>query len=211
MTQQQEGPAQPPTPTPSLAHRLKDFLWLGRTDRWTSLAAYGLLLLWALPLIAVPNTRGAVESDWEYFLSYWEAIRQSLLTYHQFPGYNPWNALGSPLWANPQVGPLSHYLPLVLTFGTLYGVKLGIALGNVIAFFTARALGQELFGRRAAAVIAALLYALNPALLAHLARGHLSFGAYAIAPLLILSCLRLARSRWAGLQAGVVARPCCAS
>lgn len=173
-------------------------------DRRECLVAYLLLALWCLPLYISFETRGPLSSDWEYFLSYFEAFRKTVLEYREFPGLNPWNSLGSPLWANPQIGPLSHFGLLVLLFGTLPGLKLGMVLGTFLAFETARALGRRLFETPTAPVIVGLLYALNGALAAQLTRGQLCFGSYFLAPLLVLAVLQLGERRWAGLLAGLV-------
>ena len=143
--------------------------------------------------------------DWEWFLGYYQVLGMTLLEHGQLPGFNPWNQLGSPLWANPQIGPISHITPLVLLFGPLYGLKLGLAVMYFISFETGRALGKELFKTPQAPVIAGLLYALNTGLAANLMLGHICFYSYCLAPLLVLFCLRLSSSLWAGVGAGAVA------
>ena len=175
-------------------------------DRWACLGAYALLLAWCLPLLVGTDTRGSpVYVDWEWFLSYYQVLRTTLVEHLQFPGFNPYMYLGSPLWANPQLGPISHFTPLVLLFGALYGMKLGFVVSFLIAFEAARALGRELFDSPLAAVIAGLLYALNTGLASHLIIGHGCFTAYCLAPLLVLYCLRLTSHPWSGAMAGAVA------
>lgn len=174
-------------------------------DRGACLVAYALLLVWCAPFFYPLQARGPLGSDWEFFLAYFEAFRKSVLNYGQFPGFNPWNCLGSPLWANTQIGPVSHYGLLVLIFGTLVGTKLGVALSTLLSFETGRALGRHLFQTPTAPVIAGLLYAINAGLAAQLTRGQLCFGAYFLAPLLVLFCLQLPRRPWSGALAGVCA------
>ena len=194
-----------------------------RDDRAYCLVAYGLLALWTLPLWIAPSSRGALNSDWDWFLTYFEAVRKSLMDYGHGPWNNVWNSLGSPLWANPQIGPLSHYGVLVLIFGTTWGLKLGIALHYFLSFECARALARHVFvpeqnadiqgapvnnalaNRHTAVVIAALLYALNTGISAHFTRGQVCFGAYAFVPLLVLWCMRAMEHRWAGLVSGGIA------
>jgi hypothetical protein len=176
-------------------------------DRWACLAAYGALLCWCLPLLVRPDLRGSPTTDWEWFLSYFQALRTTILDHGQFPGFNPWMYLGTPLWANPQIGPVSHFTPLVLLFGPIAGMKLGIVASYLLSFETGRALGRHLFKKPLAGVMAGLLYALNTALAAHWVIGQACFGAYALAPLLVLCCLRLPDEDrpWAGAAAGATA------
>jgi hypothetical protein len=176
-------------------------------DRWACLLAYAILLCWCLPLIVRPDLRGTPATDWEWFLSYFQALRSSVVDHGQFPGFNPWMYLGTPLWANPQIGPVSHFTPPVLLFGPLVGMKLGIVLTYLLSFETGRALGRHLFKTPLAAVMAGLLYALNTSLAAHWVLGQACFAAYPFVPLLVLYCLRLPdRDRpWAGAAAGGIA------
>ena len=168
-----------------------------------SLLAYALLFFWCLPLFFSPNTIGVL--DWDWFTAYFTVLRSTLLEHGQFPGYNPFMYLGSPLWANPQIGPLSLFTPFVLLFGPLTGIKLGIACAYWLSYESGRALGRRLFEAPQSAVLFGLLYALNTALAAHWVMGHLCFVAYPLAPWLILWCLRLGEDRWAGLKAGLMA------
>ena len=177
-------------------------------DRLSCLAAYGLILLWCFPLYSAAAGRGSIGSDWEWFLAYFEALRITVIDHGQFPGLHVWNFLGSPFWANPQIGPVSHFGLLSLLLGPLWGIKLGMLVGYLLSFESARALGRELFETPAAAVCAGLLYALNTGLAAQLTRGQITFGGYFLAPLLVLACLRLRRQRWAGASAGIVAGLC---
>jgi len=175
-------------------------------DRFSCLGAYALLLAWCWPLVADGDSRGSpVYVDWEWFLAYYQVLRSTLLDHGQFPGFNPYMYLGSPLWANPQIGPVTHITPLVLGFGVVHGMKLGLAACYFISFETARALGRALFQRPLPAVVAGLLYALNTGVTSQLILGHGCFIAYCLAPLLVLYCLRLTERRWAGAAAGAVA------
>lgn len=166
--------------------------------------AWGVLLLWCSPLLT-SSGRGLPSTDWEWFLSYYEVLRSTLLRYHEFPGQNPWMYLGSPLWANAQIGPINHFTLLVLPFGVTLGFKLGIVVNVLGSFEAARLLGRRLFGRPEAAIAAGLLYALNPAIASQWLLGHACFANYAFGPLLALACLRLGETPWAGVWAGLVA------
>lgn len=62
--------------------------------------------------------------DFDYYAQAYEAMRISLLHYHQLPLWNPWMAGGLPLFANPQFGLFSIQSIFVLLFGTIIGLKL---------------------------------------------------------------------------------------
>lgn len=76
--------------------------------------------------------------DWDYFVTLHDAVRKSILEYHQFPWWNPWMAGGMPLAANPQVMLFSITTPLILLFGTLVGLKLTLAIHFLVGFEGAR-------------------------------------------------------------------------
>jgi hypothetical protein len=65
---------------------------------------------------SILDARMGLSGDWAYFLQIYEAARLSILEYHQFPWWNPWNLGGVPLYANPQFGLVSIQMPLVLLF-----------------------------------------------------------------------------------------------
>ena len=89
-------------------------------------AAIILLGLWCQPYF---TTGSRIEwGDFSFFAQAYEAIRQSILDYHQFPWWNPWVAGGIPLYANPQMGVFSIQTVFVLLFGAPVGLKLTVAL-----------------------------------------------------------------------------------
>lgn len=79
--------------------------------------------------------RGVFWGDFDYYAQMYEAMRISILKYHQFPGWNPWMAGGLPLFANPQFGLFSLQSVLVLIFGTIYGLKLAYVTYMVLGFW----------------------------------------------------------------------------
>jgi hypothetical protein len=65
----------------------------------------------------------------------YEAMRQSILHYHQFPWWNPWISGGVPLFANPQFGLISIQTFFVLLFGTFLGYKIALISYFIIGFW----------------------------------------------------------------------------
>ena len=74
--------------------------------------------------------------DFSFFAQGLEAIRISLLEYHQFPWWNPWVSGGVPLYANPQFGLFSIQTALTLIIGPVMALKLTIVLFTVLGYIT---------------------------------------------------------------------------
>lgn len=85
-----------------------------------------ITLLFCYPILTVLHNWGM--HDWDQHLLYEGTARESILTYHQFPLWNPWECGGDVLLANPQSSFLSLHFPLTLFFGEVVGTKLAIFL-----------------------------------------------------------------------------------
>ena len=94
------------------------------------------------PMIISHNRMGGL--DWDIFFAYHEAIRRAILTYHQFPWWDPWISGGVPLAANPQNGIISIETPFILVFGTIWGMKLAATTYFITGFWGMYALLREL-------------------------------------------------------------------
>ena len=66
--------------------------------------------------------------DWDQHLFYEGAARETILTFHQFPLWNPWQCGGNVLLANPQSSFLSLHFPLTLLLGEVIAMKIAIIL-----------------------------------------------------------------------------------
>lgn len=105
--------------------------FLGSKGRWL------LFLLWTLLITGfwLPRTWSFYGgADWDLTYAQFEAARQSIVNYHQFPLWNPWMSFGSDLMANPQSSHLSIFFIPILLFGTFYGYKISIVLAMVLGF-----------------------------------------------------------------------------
>lgn len=80
--------------------------------------------------------------DWDQHLFYHAVPRHTLIEYHQFPLWNPYNCGGTVMLANPESGFLSPWFLLILIFGTVKGIKLAIFLHLIIGL-----LGMYLLAR----------------------------------------------------------------
>jgi hypothetical protein len=99
-------------------------------------------ILFCYPIYSQLNNWGI--HDWDQHLFYEGAARISLLTYHQFPLWNPWQCGGNVLLANPQSPFLSIHFPFTLLLGEVLATKLAISLylfiGLLGMWFTAQKL-----------------------------------------------------------------------
>lgn len=72
--------------------------------------------------------------DFDQQAQYYEAARISILHYHQFPFWNPWESGGMPLFTNPQYGILSLQSLTTLVFGTFAGLKIAYLTYALVGF-----------------------------------------------------------------------------
>ena len=84
-------------------------------------------------------------------------------------------------------------------------MKLGILATYLLSFEAGRSLGRHLFKHPLSAVIAGLLYALNTGISSQWVMGQGCFVSYALAPWVVLWCLRCGKHRQSGLFAGLFA------
>lgn len=167
---------------------IKSSLKLGNSKSWLRVAfIIGLSLLVVLPLLPMIASHHKIGGfDWDIFTAYYEAIRRTILVYHQFPWWNPWIYGGVPLFANPQNSPISLQLPLILVFGTIWGIKL-----SLVAYFLAGFWGMYwlLKGLNTGLVIRLLLsyvWIFSTYVTFHLFAGHYTFASYLLSPWLFL-------------------------
>lgn len=130
--------------------------------------------------------------DWDYFAQSYEAARQTILHYHQFPWWNSWSLGGVPLFANPQFGLFSIQMLLVLIFGTVSGLHLSVLVYMAIGFWGMYVLLSRL-GAKSKIVIASLSYiwVFSGFTTWHIFSGHLTFTTYFLCPWLFMSVLNI--------------------
>lgn len=141
------------------------------------------VVLYCLPLLRHLNNLG--QYDWDLFFAVHEALRRTILTYHQWPWWNPWIAGGTPLFANPNAGLISLQTPFVLLFGTVAGLKIG-----AVAYFLAGFWGMYCFARRfkaerAQAAFLSYVWTFSSFTAFHLSVGHYVFLMYLLVPWLV--------------------------
>lgn len=163
-------------------------------DHWQHLLGGTLLLLWCLPYV----TTGArvAPGDFSFFAQAYEAMRQTILHYHQFPWWNPWMAGGVPLYANPQMGVFSPQLILVLIFGSPIGLKLSLVMYTVAGYISMYVLLHKYFKVQAyISTSLSLLWVFCTFFVSHLP-SHYTFAWYMLTPLFVYFALTV--NGWRG-------------
>jgi hypothetical protein len=134
-------------------------------------AHYALLLLVHFQLFASGGKAG--DWDWYEFIYPWaDALRDTLLKYHQFPWWNPWSLSGQPFFAEPQTAVLMPDTLLLVAFGAAVGYKLVILFYAAVGYEGSRFLCRHLFGPSKFVDGISVIPALLPPLALHLAVGH---------------------------------------
>lgn len=166
-------------------------------------AHYALLLLAHGRLIASGAKAGG--SDWYYFIYPWaDALRLSILKYHQFPWWNPWSMSGQPFFAEPQTAVLMPDTLLLVAGGAVVGYKLVILFYALVGYEGSRFLCRHLFGDSRFVGGVAIIPALLPPLALHLGVGHAVLISFWLFPWLLGLSLTWSQSAGRSLAFGTV-------
>lgn len=169
--------------------------------RYTFLSIFSLLIIiWQWPLLLTTNQ--LLSGDFDYFTQAYEAVRISILDYHQFPWINAWIGGGVPLYANPQVGVFSIQTLLVLVFGAPMGLKLSVIIYSLIGFWGMFYLLKNNFKINIALSLPlSAVWVTNGFFVAHLV-SHYSFSMFLVVPALIYLLVNISK-RYYWLYLGI--------
>lgn len=163
--------------------------------RWLFFLIFTLLIVgfnWEL-FVDINKT---ATGDFDYFAQVYEAIRRTILDYHQFPWVNSWVGGGVPLYANPQVGVFSIQTVLVLLFGTIPGLKISLILYSLVGFWSFYLLAKStLKTSTLVAVCLGVVWITNGFFMSHYI-GHYTFSLFQIFPLLCYLALNITKRRY---------------
>jgi hypothetical protein len=153
------------------------------------------ILWWLWPYLK--TGRNNTYGDYDYYFQLYEAVRVSILKYHQFPWINPWISGGVPLFANPQLGLPSLHFPLILVFGSVLGLKLSFVIYYLLGFWGMRKLLVDVIcSSRTIASIISYIWVFNGFFTAH-QLGHFTFLLYMLVPGLLYMYVKSRSSiRW---------------
>ena len=124
--------------------------------------------------------------DWDFFLGQYEAIRRSILEFHQFPFWHPWHTGGTPLFAHLDIGVFSIDTLCVLVFGTVAGLKISIIIHLIIGAIGIYFLLSRYTQHEFIKLWGSLLFILQGTIAIHLSAGHLNMISIVWLPWIIL-------------------------
>ena len=170
---------------------------------WWRLVHYATLALIHEHLFA--SGKLAAARDWSHVFYPWaDALRLSILRYHQFPFWNPWPDSGEPLFADPQAPVLVPDTFFILAFGTVVGFKLIIFFYELVGYEGTRFLTRDLFGKSRFVQAVSIIPAIFPPLALHFQEGHIVFVAFLVFPWLWALSLTWYQNNARAIGLGVV-------
>lgn len=153
-----------------------------------------VIILWQWPLVLSSNS--LLSGDFDYFTQAYEAIRKSVVVYHQFPWLNAWIGGGVPLYANPQIGVFSLQSLLVLVVGAPLGLKLSIVAYSLMGFWGMfYLLKHNLKVKILPALALSSIWVTNGFFVAHLV-SHYSFALFLVFPLLLYLLINITKRHY---------------
>jgi hypothetical protein len=166
-------------------------------------AHYAILLLVHVHLLTSGGQAGLW--DWYRFIYPWaDALRMTIVKYHQFPWWNAWSLSGEPFLAEPQTAVLMPDTLFIVIFGAVVGYKLIILFYAFVGYEGSRFLCRQLFGRRPFVDALCIIPALSPALALHLGVGHVVLLSFWLFPWLLALALTWYQSAPRAVALGVV-------
>jgi hypothetical protein len=171
-------------------------------SRWR-LVHYAVLLLIHEYFIA--SGRHSGDRDWRYIFYPWaDALRLSILKYHEFPWWNPWSLSGQPLFADPQTAVFMPDTLIIALFGAVVGLKILIVSYFFVGYEGSRFLCRELFGPSRFVEAISIIPALMAPLALHFNEGHIVFVTFFFFPWLLALALSWQRSARRSVAFGFV-------
>ena len=169
----------------SIRRRLPVLWWMQRHRRALTIA----LMAFAVLGYSSAWTRGALVLEGQGSAMYVRMAIDHIGAGREVPYWLPNLWAGSPIWAATPSLPTLLLLPFATILGPDAAVKLGILAFQVVGACGAYALARSLWSDRPAALVAGVLYGLQPVVVAYgaLAGSHPTLGVLAVAPWLAWS------------------------
>ncbi|MEX0650122.1 MAG: hypothetical protein WD200_03910 [Candidatus Andersenbacteria bacterium] len=169
-------------------------IWRLAKYKWV---AAGVLLALITPLATLGfwHSHGQLGiSDWDYYFSLHTGHRQTLLTYHQLPQWNPWICGGTAALADPEFRFFTPTFLLQLVFGIPAGFRLAIWLATATGAIGMLMLGKRLKLSVYAALLAGTAFAFGSVNLLEIVEGHPNIFAAMFIPWVLWSWLAAYRN-----------------
>lgn len=161
-----------------------------------------IILLVMSPLFYIGDI--TVQGDGNILMQRLEAMRQTILVYHQWPGLNIWNAGGQPLEGHGGIFPISIKSVFILLFGTKIGLNFSILLYLILGYLGSWLLASLIWKNSVLKNIFSIFVVINLPLLFHLRAGHIIFYVYYLLPLILYYLIQSPFDRWSGIKAGIL-------
>jgi hypothetical protein len=149
---------------------MKNFISLFKPNGLAYLFLAFITTIFCLPLLIHLNH--LLLGDWDQMVFYNEVPQISILTYHQFPLWNPYYCGGMTLIGNPQNQFLSPFTLINLIFGVVTGLKIRILISLFIGNVGMYLLSRHFNIKGIIALLPGILFTMNGSLVMHLAEGH---------------------------------------
>jgi hypothetical protein len=128
--------------------------------------------------------------DWDQFI-FWNAVqRETILTHHQFPLWNPYINGGNVLLAHPHSSFLSPFFIFVLIFGPVAGLKIQVIIHLIIGMWGMFLLLRYIKIDEISSYVSSFVYMLSSVYFLHIAEGHMEWLPMAFLPWLFLCYLK---------------------
>ncbi len=134
----------------------------------------GLLLIIITPIMLVgflPNGQWGI-SDWDYYFSYHEVVRDLTLTHNTVPTWNPYICGGTTAVGDPEFPFFTPTFLLELVFGVPFGLRLAAMATTAIGALGMLALAHRLKLSALAGLLAALAFSFGSVTILELVEGH---------------------------------------
>lgn len=147
-----------------------------------------ITIIYIVPIFIHVNTIGIL--DWDLWLFYNEAARESILEFYQAPLWNPYYCGGNILLAHPESQVFSPTFLFILIFGSVLGMKIAIFLHFFFGLFAMYLLARHLKCTHLASYAGAFVYMLSAIFFLRMGIGQFSYLAMSYYPLAFLFFLK---------------------
>ncbi len=160
------------------------------------------LILWLVLMALIPvvlsgywltqDTLGI--SDWDYYFSVHHIIRETIVTWHQFPLWNPATCGGTAALADPEFTGLSPLFLFELVFGVPSGLRFSLLAAVGIGCAGMMMLARQIGLTALSSLLAGVTVFFSSAVILRLTEGHISVFSYVWIPWIFWAWIHQLRS-----------------
>jgi len=141
--------------------------------------------------------------DGTYHQQWYQAFYQTVISYREWPSFNPWMSAGEPLEGNANYGFFSIRAFLVLLLGPSVGIGMSILAYWLIGLLGAYKLSKIFWTNVNLRLLFSLLVVINSSFVAHLTLSHFPQQTIMLAPWIFYFYFQRNEDKWAGIKAGI--------